>query len=330
VVSISTVSIQSRVDGTLDKVHFREGDRVRQDDLIYTIDPRPFQAALNQARANLEKDLALQRNAETEARRNRELLQSNILSREVYEQSESAAEALQATAVADRAAIENAELQVSYCFIRSPVNGRTGPLQVTAGNVVKSQTTVLVTINQTEPIYVDFSVPEQKLPEVREHMNHGTLKVDATPPGAGARASGELALVGNNVDTNTGTILLRAQFANEGEVLWPGQYVNAALTLTTLSNAIAVPAQCVQTGQDGQYIFVVRSDGTVDTKPVQVTMRQGEWTVLSGGATAGDEVVTTGQVRLGPGTKVEVTNRGQLEQAPVNGQQKHELAGASG
>ncbi len=307
VVPLSIVNVQSRVDGTLDEVHFKDGDTVKQGELIFTIDPRPFQAALDQAKANLEKSIALAKNAEIEERRNAELLTNNIVSREVYDQSVANANSLRAGVVADRAAVANAELQLSYCYIRSPINGRAGTVQVNAGNTVKSQTTGLATLTQTKPVYVDFSLPEQQLGAVRGAMQQTSrLRVEAQAPGAEQISAGELIAVNNTVDTNTGTILLRAEFANDDEALWPGQFVNARVTLRMLSNAVVVPSQSVQSGQQGDYIFVVKPDATVESRAVETGTRVGGEVVLAKGAHAGEVVVTSGQARLAPGTRVRV------------------------
>ena len=273
------------------------------------VDARPFEAALRQAEANLAKDAALATNASVEERRNASLLQQQIISQDAYDQASAAADALRATVVADKAAAENARLQLAYCTIASPINARADKLLVNAGNVVKNKDTVLVVLNQTRPIYVDFSVPEQELPRIREHAASGKLKVGARRQGDEARPSdGELAVINNTVDTDTGTISLRALFLNEDERLWPGQFVNAALTLTTLTNAVVVPAQAVQVGQEGQYVFVVTPEMNADARPVVVGNRVDEETVIESGVRAGEQVVTSGQLRLVSGSRVEIRN----------------------
>ncbi|MEO8428170.1 MAG: efflux RND transporter periplasmic adaptor subunit [Verrucomicrobiota bacterium] len=288
-------------------VLFQEGAEVRAGQTIFTIDPRPFEAALHQTEANLAKDNALATNAIVEERRNATLLNQNIVSQDAYDQARAAADALRATVAADRAAIESARLQLAYCTILSPVNARAGKLLVNAGNVVKNQDTVLVVLNQTRPIYVDFSVPEQELPRIREQAASARLKVEVRAQGDEARPStGELAVINNTVDTDTGTILLRAIYPNEEERLWPGQFVNTALTLFTMTNAVVVPSQSVQVGQEGQYVFIVTPELTVDARPVTVANRAGEEVVIKSGLRAGEQVVTSGQIRLVPGARVEI------------------------
>jgi multidrug efflux system membrane fusion protein len=303
----STVAVKSRVPGALARVGFRQGEEVRAGDLIFLIDPRPYQAALEQARANLERDRALLAKAEADFRRNRELLTNNIISPADFDQSRADVDSLKATLLADAAAITNAEVQLSYCSIQSPISGRIGTLLVNEGNMVKDIDTVLAVINQVRPIYVDFFIPEQHLTTVREHMRDATLNVEATLPGyADHRAAGRLLMINNQVDPATGTILLRAEFPNVDEMLWPGQYVNVALTLTTRRNAVVIPAVAVQLGQKGRYVCVVRPDETVEFRDVEVGDSFGRDDVINQGLHAGERVITSGQLRLLPGSKVQI------------------------
>ncbi len=310
VTAFSTVAVRSRVDGTLESVHFAQGDIVKLDQLLFKLDARPFEAALNQSKGNLAKDIALERNAEVQEQRNAVLLQQKIVSQDVYDQSRAAADSLRATVVADQAAVTNAQLLLAYCYIRSPITGRAGTLLVNAGNVVKNQDTILVTLNQTQPIYVDFSVPQQELPRIREAMAAaGKLKAEAKVPGyQGLPPAGELVIINNQVDPNTGTILLRAVFPNKEELLWPGQFANVTLTLAVLTNAVVLPAQAVQVGQQGEYVFLVTPERTVQMQVVALGERFDEQRVVRKGLRPGQEVVTTGQVRLAPGMKVLVQN----------------------
>jgi multidrug efflux system membrane fusion protein len=297
------------VDGKLERVLFQEGDEVRAGQTLFTIDSRPFESALHQAEANLAKDSALATNAIIEERRNASLLNQQIISQDSFDQTRAAADALRATVVADKAAVENSRLQLAYCTISSPINARAGKLLVNAGNVVKNNDTVLVVLNQTRPIYVDFSVPEQELPRIREHATSAKLKVEARAPGDEALPSaGELAVINNTVDTDTGTILLRALFANAGERLWPGQFVNAALTLTTRTNAVLVPSSSVQVGQDGRYVFVVTPELAAEARPVVVGDRVGDETIIQSGLRGGERLVVSGQLRLVSGVRVEIQN----------------------
>jgi len=303
----STVTVKSRVAGGLAQVGFQQGDEVRVGELIFLIDPRPFQLALEQARANLERDQALLIKAQADFRRSQDLLTNNIIAQADFDQSRASVDALNATLVADRAAVTNAQVQLGYCSIKSPINGRIGTLLVNEGNMVKDMDTVLAVINQVKPIYVDFSLPERDLPQVREHAKGASLPVVATIPSyAGHRAAGRLLMINNQVDSTTGTILLRAEFPNTDELLWPGQFVNVALTLAIQTNAVVVPAAAVQLGQKGRYLCVVKPDDTVEFRDVQVGDAFGADEVIKQGIRAGERIITSGQLRLVPGAKVKV------------------------
>lgn len=303
----STVSVKTMVNGQIVKVGFREGQDVRKGDLIFVIDPRPFEAALKTAEANLAKSLALKENAEKDVQRYAYLVQQDLVPRQQYDQAVSNAAALAATVSADNAAVENARVQLGYCFIRSPIAGRTGALFIKEGNVVKANDASLVTIHQVTPIYVTFSVPEQHLGDIRKYRAARSLGVEATIPGQEDRpARGELAFISNAVDNATGTIQLKASFPNGERRLWPGQFVNVVLTISVKSGAVLVPTPAVQTGQKGQYVFVVRSDNTVESRPVAAGDSAGGETVIEKGIQAGERVVTDGQLRLVPGARVEI------------------------
>ncbi len=302
----NTVSIKAQINGMLDAVHFREGQDVKKGQMLFTIDRRPFVAALNQAKAALARDAAQERFAREQARRYGELIKDGIVTQDQFEQYRANAEALAESLHADRAAVENAAVQLSYCSIRSPIDGRTGNLMVQKGNLVKANDVpVLVTINQVNPIYVTFSVPEKELAEIKRYSGAGNLKVEAfIPNDTGPAEQGTLSFLDNAVDTATGTIKIKGTFANGGRRLWPGQFVNVVLTLTSIPDAVVVPTQALQTGQAGQFIFVVKPDRTVESRPVVAgEVLDGE-TVISKGLTPGEKVVTDGQLSLVPGSRV--------------------------
>jgi membrane fusion protein, multidrug efflux system len=307
----ATVSVKARVDGQLAEVNFRQGDEVRKGAQIFLIDPRPYQAMLNQAEAMLTRDKASLQNAESDMRRTDELEGTKAVPAAVIDSNRAKVGAMRGTVLADEAAVESARLQLSYCSIVSPVNGRVGLLQVDEGNMVKNNDTILAVINQTKPIFVDFAMPEHNLLEIRHAAALGKLRVHAAlPQGASPRAIGELEVINNQVDSSTGTILLRAVFPNQDEILWPGQLLNMTLTIGQLTNATVVPAQAVQSSQSGEFVFAVKPDATVEKRPVTLgPFREGE-IVLKSGVQPGETVVTDGQLRLVPGAKVDVKTAG--------------------
>jgi multidrug efflux system membrane fusion protein len=307
----STVSVMSENKGLLLRVGFKQGDEVHAGDLIFLIDPKPFQAALDQARANVLRDQAQLENATAEFRRAAELFTNRILAQADFDQTRANMDALKATIVADQAAVTNAEVQLSYCYIVAPITGRVGTLLVNEGNIVKDLTSVLAVINQVRPIYVDFSVPEQNLPVLRERQRAGPLKVEASIPGQEShRAEGTLIVINNQVDTNTGTILLRAEFPNADEWLWPGQFVNVVITLSIEHDAVTVPSAAIQLGQTGQHVCVVKADNTVEIRPVELGGTFGDATVIRHGLQPGERIVTSGQLRLVAGSKVKIVTAG--------------------
>jgi multidrug efflux system membrane fusion protein len=309
----STVTIRSQVDGVLTNVSFKEGDEVHKGDLLFTIDPRPYQSLVAQAEANLAKDRAQAQHAQGEVQRYQDLVKKDFVTKEEFEQIRTNAIASQASAEADQAALQNAKLQLAYCSIHSPLDGRTGSLMVHAGNVVKVNDTELVSIHQIHPINVSFTVPEKSLPQIRQHMSAGHIVVEAVPSASGGQqpVSGTLDFINNTVDRQTGTIQLKANFQNDEGSLWPGQFVDVNLTLTTEKNAIVVPSQAVQTGQQGEYVFVVKSDLTVDLRPVEVASSGEKETVIAKGLSEGERVVTDGQLNLVPGARIEIKNSGE-------------------
>jgi multidrug efflux system membrane fusion protein len=303
----ASVALKARVDGELASIHFKPGEAVKQGDVIFEIDPRPFQAALRQAEALQARDEASLTNALVELRRAEDLAATQVVSASLLDASRATLESLRAQVQADQAAVRTAALQLSFCTIIAPVNGRVSIGHLDAGNMVKNNDTVLAVVNQTRPIFVDFAVPEPSLAAVRSALVAGPVRVEAAIPNQpGSAVAGSLAAVDNQVDATTGTVMLRAVFPNEKEELWPGQFLNITLEVGRLTNAVVVPAQAVQTSQVGDYVFVVNASSTVEMRPVKLgPVQQGE-AVIESGVKPGETVVTDGQLRLTPGAKAEV------------------------
>ncbi len=304
----TTVAIKSQVTGVLMQAHFKEGQDVKKGQQLFTVDPRPFEAALRQAEANMQRDNAQLKNLREQVRRYAELVEKQYVSREQYDLIKTNADAAEAVVEADKAAVENAKVQLSYCYIYSPVNGRVGSLLVNEGNLVRvNDAAPLVVINQVNPIYVTFSVPEQHLSDLKRHMSSGTLSVDASfQSDDGRPEQGKLEFVDNAVDRSTGTIKLKAAFANTDRRLWPGQFINVALTLSTEPNAVVVPSEAVQVGQEGQHVFVVQPDKRVEVRPVTLGTTSGGEAVITKGLAAGEQIVREGQFLLGPDSRIEI------------------------
>jgi multidrug efflux system membrane fusion protein len=308
----STVEIRSQVTGQLLSVHFAEGADVEKDQLLFTIDPRPFEVALRQAEATREKDTATAANAEALRARNENLLKNRLISQQDYDTSVANVAALKGTLSADSAAVDNAKLQLQYTKITAPVSGRTGSLLVYQGSLVRNaDTTAMVVIKQLAPIRVAFAVPGQYLGDIRAGQARRPLAVVAKTAGDNPTTSnGEVSFIDNSVDPMTGTIRLKGTFANTDHRLWPGDLLQVTLELSVDPHAIVVPASAVQNGQQGQYVFLVGKDSTVSMQPVTVSRTSGNDAVLDSGIKAGDEVVTDGQLRLVPGARISVKQAG--------------------
>lgn len=360
----ASVTLKSQLDGEVARIHILEGQEVKKGELLFTLDQRPFEAALRQAEANLARDMAqLQQaeaavaqtmaaekqaeanlardaaqleNAMTQLSRYKGLIDDGAISKELYDQVRTTAAALEATIQADEAAatnarasiraaqaavenikavikadqavVENAQVQLGYTTIRAPMDARAGNLLVRVGSAVKARddTAQMLVLNQIHPIYVSFSIPEQYLPDIKKYLAAGSVRVQAFPRGQdGSPATGALTFVNNTVDATTGTIQLKATFPNQEGTLWPGQFVTVILTLTVQRDVVVIPSQAIQNGQQGQYVYVMRSDLTVESRPITVGMTLGAETVVAKGIAPGEKVVTDGQLRLVPGARVE-------------------------
>jgi multidrug efflux system membrane fusion protein len=306
----STVQVKAQISGQLMKVHFKEGEDVAKGDLLFTIDPRPFEAALNQALADLNRDKAQKLQLGNDFSRYQTLLQEGVGSRQQYDEAKSKYEAIAATVAADEANVQTARLNLEYTRITSPIDGRTGNLILHEGNLVKANAdTAMVVINQVRPVYVDFALPEQDLASVRSSMASHSLGVDVIAPGdKKTTVPGKLSFVDNTVDPTTGTIQLKGLFDNQDQKLWPGQFVDTYLTLRERPNAVLVPSQAVQTGQDGSYVFVVDKKMKADIRKVAVGDTIEGDIIIESGLKSGETVVTDGQLRVIPGGRVMIKN----------------------
>ena len=302
----TSVAIKSQVSGQIARLHFSEGSDVGKGALLISIDPEPFQATLSQYEAALARDQAQAKFAREQAERYAGLLREGIVTRDQYELLHSNAESLAAAVVSDRAAIKNAKIQLGYCSIRSPISGRTGTIALQPGNLVKANDLPIVTVNQLTPIYVTFSLPEKRLAEIKRAMAAGQLKIEAVIPNEpGNTETGTISFLDNAVNPATGTIKLKGVFANKARKLWPGQFTDVLITLASRQNAVVVPTQTIQTSQQGEFVYVVKPDNTVEMRQVTSAVTAGEETVIEKGLAPGETVVVDGQLRLTPGVVVE-------------------------
>jgi multidrug efflux system membrane fusion protein len=304
----STVSVRSQITGELTEVKFQQGDDVTEGQELFVLDRRPLEGILQQAQATLERDTAEAANAKAIMERYEQLVQRGIVAREQRDNARTSVARLEATLASDRAAVENAKVQLQYATIRAPLSGRTGALMVNAGNLVRANDQLpLVTINQITPIYVSFGLPEPLLPDLRRYMARGALRVEARPTsGDDHVAVGTITFIDNTVDQTTGTIKVKGTFPNADRQLWPGQFVNVVVRMTTETEAVVVPSAAVQTGPEGPYVYRVKADQTVELQPVAVSRVAGDETVIKQGVAPGDTVVTDGHLRLIPGSKITV------------------------
>jgi membrane fusion protein, multidrug efflux system len=304
-----TVSVKTQVAGELVDVHFKDGDFVHKDQLLFTIDPRPYEAALAQVQATLLRDKAVAANSRAQEQRYTKLLADGVVSPSNADASKSAADAAEATVAADEAALKTAQLNLEYTKIYSPIDGRTGAVMVKPGNLVKVADVPIVVIKRISPIEVNFTVPQEYLPAIKKYLAAAPLRVEATVPNSSDQPEvGTLVFVDNAVDTTTGTISLHARFDNRRNVLWPGLYVNILITLAEQSNATVIPSQAITAGQQGSFVYVVSADGTVVPRSVVSSRTVEGQAVIDKGLKPGETVVTDGQVRLVPGARVQIKN----------------------
>jgi len=306
----TSVSVRPQVNGPLLEAHFKEGDFVRKGQLLFKIDPRPYETDLARAKATLLRDKALAENNRSQAERYKKLLAEGVAPPQQVDTFLSAAEAADATVASDEAAIRQAELNLAYCTIEAPLEGYTGKIMVEPGNLVRASDAALVVINQINPIFVNFAVPQQHLADIKRYMGRNRLRVTATLPNdPGPPEQGYLTFVDNAVDPSTGTLRLRAEFDNRRSRLWPGLFVNASLRLSDRPNTLVVPSQAISTNQSGQFVYVVKEDNTVELRPIIAGAAIEGQSMIQEGLKPGETVVIDGQLRLVPGSRVEITNR---------------------
>jgi membrane fusion protein, multidrug efflux system len=304
---MQTVSVQAQVGGTLMQVGFREGDEVRAGQILFRLDPRPFEAALRQAEGALARDEVQAANTQREADRYKALAEKDYVTKSQADQAVAAAASAQATVAATRAAVDNAKLNLNYATIVAPISGRTGRLLVRQGNLVRPNADELVVINQLRPILVRFPVPQQDFPALQRRNARGPVPVRVVTADSGrVDEAGSLAFLDNAVDSLTGTVTAKARFDNAGHGLWPGEYVRVSVELDVQPNAIAVPSRAVLASQTGNYVFVIGSDNTAKVRPITVGRALGDLTTVDKGVERGEQVVIDGQSRLTPNARVDV------------------------
>jgi multidrug efflux system membrane fusion protein len=302
-----SIAVRTQISGELTKVAFREGQDVQKGALLFQLDSRTYLAAIRKAEATLARDRVIFANARKDYERYSQLVKDGIVTQEQAEGYRTKAESASADVAADQAAVDSAREQLAFCTITSPITGRLGVLAVDRGNVVKANDTVLVTINKLVPINASFTIPEKELSQLKLHMAAGTVAVEAEVPGSlTGKETGAVSFLDNTVDPTTGTIRLKAAFGNAKKQLWPGQFVNLSVTLAMIKNAVVVPSQAIQTGQRGQFVFVVKPDASAELRQVVAGPVVQGVTVVEKGLQQGEQVVVDGQMRVVPGGKIEV------------------------
>ncbi len=301
-----TVTIQPQVTGPITDIHFKDGQEVKKGDLLFTIDPRPYQAALDKAKATLEQDRAKAMNDVAQLKRNEELRETKVIAAAEFDAAKAASQSSQGTVQADEAAVETALINLDYCSIRSPIEGRTSKRNVDIGNVVSPQTALLL-IQRQDPIKVDFTIPENKLPQVREFVDAGTLSVQASFADDPSKSRvGAFDFLDSGVMPGAGVVRMRAILENADRMFWPGQFVNVRILLDTLKDAVLVPVEALQVGAQGPFVFIVKPDNTAELRPVKAGQRQGKESVITEGVRPGENVVVEGQLTIAPGAPVAI------------------------
>jgi membrane fusion protein, multidrug efflux system len=306
-VAFETVTVQPQVSGPVTEIHFTDGAELKKGDALFTIDPRPYQAALDKAKATLAQDSAKHDYDEAQLKRSMEMNRTKVIAPQDLDNARSTAAASAAAVQADAAAVAQAQINLDYCAINSPIGGRASKRQIDVGNVVTANVTQLLLIQRQDPIYADFTIPEAALPQVRKFIDAGSLKVQASFADDLSKSRvGEFNFLDSGVQQSSGTVRMRAILKNEDRLFWPGQFVNIRILLDTIRDAVLVPNEALQVGNNGPFVFVVKKDNTAELRPVKPGQRQGNDVVITEGIATGETVVTTGQLALAPGTKVDI------------------------
>ena len=314
--TVSSIAVKSRIDAVIDQVLVQDGQYVKAGDVLFQLDSRSALAMVHQAEAALARDQVQLANANRNVDRDKQLLTKEFVSHQQFDTDSATADALSATVKADQAQLENAKVQLSYYTISAPIDGRVGLISIKRGNSIKSNDVPLATVNQIQPIYVSFALPQDELPDLRSAMTQGPVTVHVLPKGdKGAPVAGKIGFFENSIDMTSGTVTVRASFDNDEQRLWPGQFVNVSVLVRTDPNALVIPPAAMQIGQNGSYVFVVKDDDTTEIRPITVDRTVGGMAVVSKGLQAGDKVAIDGQLRLSEGTHVRIVTDGQKDNA---------------